>query len=412
MDLANLDNFDLDFLNAVPSGTNTYSNFVIDNKPANSTLCDEVNNSQTAADSVKFFTSQDLEILNDVIFEYFGNDDAAQVSAVDADLENFFAKEEQPTGCFENIINYAFNAAEADEPVQDDIIINTDDLIEEDVEEELPAQVPVIPVVRTFSELSCDSGIGQPSSPESCGEAVIESFEVEFTNADGSMLLKRKDPVPAFTPMFTSKDYPDPTTTGYKKRKMANTFFCDICNCELPSKGYLKRHETTKKHLQILHQLEKRKNIQQHQAEHPDEVMEMEESDEIPQQVAVQSNPRPNGQFSCNECFKTFTMRCYLKQHQNSQHSDRKFRCTTCGKKFESEDQLRYHMLKHGSQKPFQCTRCDKSYNNKVDLKRHEKNHESFRDNVCKLCGKGFVRHDHLMKHMLIHEKSGRIRHN
>ncbi|CAH0545887.1 unnamed protein product [Brassicogethes aeneus] len=116
--------------------------------------------------------------------------------------------------------------------------------------------------------------------------------------------------------------------------------------------------------------------------------------------------------FKCAKCNRTFTKACYLTQHKNAQHNDKKlFKCGKCGKKFASQDILDEHSEKHSENKPHKCTMCKKQYNFRADLTRHmfvhNKKNSPF---VCTVCNKGFARKDHLKNHYLVHTKKTAVK--
>lgn len=112
---------------------------------------------------------------------------------------------------------------------------------------------------------------------------------------------------------------------------------------------------------------------------------------------------------SCGLCGRSFSKKCYLIQHTNQKHTDKKFKCTRCNKKFFHGMALENHISKHNNEnKSFKCMveGCKKAYVFKADLKVHFLNNhkKDLKKNICE-CGKSFSRKDHLAKHKRTHMK-------
>ncbi|KAK9870648.1 hypothetical protein WA026_008209 [Henosepilachna vigintioctopunctata] len=106
----------------------------------------------------------------------------------------------------------------------------------------------------------------------------------------------------------------------------------------------------------------------------------------------------------CSYCNRTFNHPCYLKQHINTIHCDKKtFKCLNCGKGFDSQNSCEQHQKKHSGEKPFKCKICPKQFNHKTDLRRHISSHDGNKPYTCEICRKGFIRRDHMMKHRDTH---------
>ena len=71
--------------------------------------------------------------------------------------------------------------------------------------------------------------------------------------------------------------------------------------------------------------------------------------------------------FSCITCSKTFSRKCYLKDHKcKGQKSSDRHVCTQCGKKFQSPWKLSRHTLIHAkNSSTLNCPKCNKTYKRK-----------------------------------------------
>jgi len=111
--------------------------------------------------------------------------------------------------------------------------------------------------------------------------------------------------------------------------------------------------------------------------------------------------------FQCNVCYRSYSTKWNLKQHQRVHDESKAFKCTECSKVFSNKILLKSHMLIHTGEKPFECRGCGKRFNKKGNLKKHELVHTEERKFKCALCphDKWFKDKDQLQKHMKYHQK-------
>ncbi|XP_053699067.1 zinc finger protein 665-like [Sabethes cyaneus] len=111
-------------------------------------------------------------------------------------------------------------------------------------------------------------------------------------------------------------------------------------------------------------------------------------------------------QFSCNICGKAFGKEDSLKTHLTV-HLGKRFRCEVCSKTFLKRAFLNAHIGKaHPSEngpKPFACSVCKKSFSSSYHLKNHQLIHTNDRPQRCEQCGASFRQKQQLKVHMYQH---------
>jgi len=81
--------------------------------------------------------------------------------------------------------------------------------------------------------------------------------------------------------------------------------------------------------------------------------------------------PQIHGQYSCNECDKSFTWKYTLNRHMRTHTGENLLSCEVCEKKVRDKYQLTQHLLTHSDVSPFQC-HCGKTFTTRCSLLRHE----------------------------------------
>ena len=81
--------------------------------------------------------------------------------------------------------------------------------------------------------------------------------------------------------------------------------------------------------------------------------------------------PQIHGQYSCNECDKSFTWKYTLNRHMRTHTGENLMSCEVCEKKVRDKYQLTQHLLTHSNVSPFQC-HCGKTFTTRCSLLRHE----------------------------------------
>lgn len=111
--------------------------------------------------------------------------------------------------------------------------------------------------------------------------------------------------------------------------------------------------------------------------------------------------------FECEICFKRFTSKLNLAQHQKNATQDRKYSCDICGRTFHRAHDKANHETTHSSDFPYECQLCSRRFKNKLYLKNHYKLHATSdsREFVCHECGKCFRTKDLLKTHSVTHSE-------
>ena len=107
--------------------------------------------------------------------------------------------------------------------------------------------------------------------------------------------------------------------------------------------------------------------------------------------------------FQCNDCEKSYSMQCKLREHKISHTGEKLYKCKTCNMTFGLRKYLSRHEKSHSQAKQFHCTTCDKSFRIKTSLTVHERIHNGERPYVCKTCNKSFTQMSALKNHERIH---------
>lgn len=130
--------------------------------------------------------------------------------------------------------------------------------------------------------------------------------------------------------------------------------------------------------------------------------------DECPRSFSLKSNlarhqivHESGRRFACEHCDRHFTDPSNLQRHIRSQHHGaRCHACSECGKTFATSSGLKQHQHIHSSVKPFQCEVCLKAYTQFSNLCRHKRMHADCRQQIkCNDCGQAFSTITSLSKH-------------
>ena len=127
------------------------------------------------------------------------------------------------------------------------------------------------------------------------------------------------------------------------------------------------------------------------------------ESNDLTQQTVSTGNQI--SLLQCTQCYKTFTRKEGLRQHNQSVHEGIKYACSQCDFQAVRQDGLTQHIKSKHEGVNYACNQCDKKYSQQRDVTRHIKaTHEGVKY-TCNQCGKQYSENNTLMNHIqTIHE--------
>ena len=112
---------------------------------------------------------------------------------------------------------------------------------------------------------------------------------------------------------------------------------------------------------------------------------------------------RPEKQFLCKICTKTFGYKHVLQNHERTHTGEKPFKCGECGKRFTRDHHLKTHKRLHTGEKPYNCPHCDRSFVQVANLRRHVRVHTGEKPYTCESCGLKFSDSNQLKAHGLTH---------
>lgn len=114
-------------------------------------------------------------------------------------------------------------------------------------------------------------------------------------------------------------------------------------------------------------------------------------------------NHSRTGQFTCNQCGKTYVYKSKYDQHMQI-HTNNIFSCSLCEKSFIYKTQLDIHMRVHTKEEPYTCHQCDETFRWSNSLKYHLlRHHSEVLQYKCDQCPKTFAKASYLKTHLNTH---------
>ncbi|XP_073981800.1 Zn finger homeodomain 1 isoform X3 [Rhodnius prolixus] len=85
-----------------------------------------------------------------------------------------------------------------------------------------------------------------------------------------------------------------------------------------------------------------------------------------------------DGQFSCDQCDKTFAKHSSLARHKYEHSGQRPHKCDICPRAFKHKHHLTEHKRLHTGEKPFQCLKCLKRFSHSGSFSQHMNHRYSY----------------------------------
>jgi uncharacterized Zn-finger protein len=94
--------------------------------------------------------------------------------------------------------------------------------------------------------------------------------------------------------------------------------------------------------------------------------------------VLGNQEPEVEGQFSCDQCDKSFSKQSSLARHKYEHSGQRPHKCDECPKAFKHKHHLTEHKRLHSGEKPFQCIKCLKRFSHSGSYSQHMNHRYSY----------------------------------
>lgn len=92
------------------------------------------------------------------------------------------------------------------------------------------------------------------------------------------------------------------------------------------------------------------------------------------------------GDFKCEECPRSFSLKSNLARHQIVHESGRRFACEHCDRHFTDPSNLQRHIRsQHHGARCHACSECGKTFATSSGLKQHQHIHSSVKPFQCEV---------------------------
>lgn len=105
------------------------------------------------------------------------------------------------------------------------------------------------------------------------------------------------------------------------------------------------------------------------------------------------------GQFQCDKCDKTYSVRSSLNSHRVTHNAEKLYKCDECDRAFHYSTPLMIHKRTHSDERPFCCQICHASFKSMTNLRCHQRQHSGERPLSCPECKRGFRDYTSLKRH-------------
>ena len=168
------------------------------------------------------------------------------------------------------------------------------------------------------------------------------------------------------------------------------SFVCDLCAKEYPSKPALKQH------IRLVHEKVKPK-FQCKECK----IGKYSTEERLQQHML---DDHTGKEYICAQCPVVFASNRARLHHEWKQHGDKTVKCDQCEKMFVSKSCMNAHISKtHTKEKKLICPHCSECFHVYKTYKAHVLRHSDSRQHSCEECGKAFLLKTHLKNHMNSH---------
>ncbi|XP_050688385.1 uncharacterized protein LOC126981405 isoform X2 [Eriocheir sinensis] len=116
-------------------------------------------------------------------------------------------------------------------------------------------------------------------------------------------------------------------------------------------------------------------------------------------QVRNAPNSDSPGQFQCDKCDKTYSVRSSLNSHRVTHNAEKLYKCDECDRAFHYSTPLMIHKRTHSDERPYCCQTCHASFKSMTNLRCHQRQHSGERPISCPECKRSFRDYTSLKRH-------------